>query len=643
MSKRDHPAIVLDIIKGLFARRGVLLPPNGYLVDATNLQFNPLPTGVESIFTNQILRSRESFILEATLTGALTGYRKFHFYNGRILYSIDSGILKDFTAGTTIATTGGAGSHHRGLTLNGRFYFTPVTTGGGYTGSSGEFIYVYDPSLSATARKIAGTKPGAGMLAAAGAAGVIEPGKHVYAVSFITNTGFITKPGSHVALVTAAASTKTALTVIPTGGSFVVKRRLWMSKVVREHDGNLTTVPLFFIGDINDNVTTTATLDAYDSQLISSADPYMDLLEEVPAGAFLTMFDDRLVSCGESANPYIVRISNQNEPEAFDSVDGLREINKYDNAAFGGVTTTRSLRGNLHCWKVDRTYVLKPNGLIPAEWEIEIIDTTLGASPESISEILGDSNPYNDLLLVGNPSGLYLYDGGYTNQLFPLSYNIEPLWRSNARDPLDYNTGMKIRIDPQNFRLYAIMPQYLHSSAESGIFYGDFSDGLSYDKIKWSIWTPSFIDIHVYNPLSGIASPTLYALKFTGGKLVKLDQGTIGEGEDWDATRPAIRASFITCNKELDIIHCAGVRGWLVGDGVNNNYNFGVKSYFNGVATPNLLSIILPTPMRMIEKLFNVQGHMLEISVEKASGVKGYMSLGALMAYVKSVYQEQPM
>ena len=98
-------------------------------------------------------------------------------------------------------------------------------------------------------------------LAGAGA-GAVDNGTHVYAVTFTTATGE-TVPGASSAAVTVADKTsdgKVAVTIPLGSTSWTTQRNIYRSKAG-------TTTPLYYIGVVNDNVTTTFTDDVADADI----------------------------------------------------------------------------------------------------------------------------------------------------------------------------------------------------------------------------------------------------------------------------------------------------------------------------------------------------------------------------------------
>src|SRR5690242_8020777 len=155
--------------------------------------------------------------------------------------------------------------------------------------------------VASTTRDAAGLAPTSSFSAANGAAGNIDIGDYKIAVSFITDTGFTTQPGPKIAgvftpvLYTAPGGLKIDLTGIPTGGSEVVARQILITKANSD---------LFYYlgpssgGFINDNTTTTATLNFFDTDLVLSADDLFDLLETIPGAVRtggLNVYHNRLV------------------------------------------------------------------------------------------------------------------------------------------------------------------------------------------------------------------------------------------------------------------------------------------------------------------------------------------------------------
>lgn len=656
MPKRDHNPSPILSVRGLYGRNDRLSPPQGFLSQAKNIVYSPKQQSISDplqiVEQPVMLRLREGFQANTTLDH---NSERFYMYektgDTRIIY-LRSGTdeIWDDTAGASILTFPSNSDDFHGITINNRFYFTPSDL---TTGTAAGFVYVYDPSISATARKIAGVPPtGTFTVAVSATNGTIEPGLHIVAVSYETTTGFRTAPALHQTF-TAPSGTrkKLDLTAIPTGPAGTAKRLIWMSQLVREYDSNPAAVELFLIATIADNTTTTGVVDAYDSQLVNSADPYVDALSEVPAGTFLTLLGGKLVVVGNNANPSTIYVSNENEPENFDSIDGLRTIDKGNGAGF---KTARELRGNLAVFKSNRTYMLKPNGDVPANWPYDIVDTVLGAEPYSVGEVLNNYNPLLDVLVVANASGLFLFDSNYVNRLKPLSYYVDDLWSTLLKPSI--LPFLKTLVDPINFRIYVITP--VKNLTQAFVWWMfDFRDGLDADGVKAAIWDFYFggsnnntlKDGHVFYNTTTAAS-SIYSTVDGQPLLVRLDTNSQTDIFDQLNTtpkygEPEYQIGFKFSDEELNIVHVDGFKMYVFGDG-DNATAFSIVT--NGVTSPITIDLGLLSPQVQEFKL-NAVSELIEIILKAGpfttTGFPGSQTLDVsqMVFFGAEIWKERPL
>lgn len=517
MTKRDHEPLVLSEVRGLYARYDTSHYPEGFLAEAHNVVYNPpqsdpgsIPPVPTSDFNISIIRTRE-LQFKALETGE-TSIQDLQIYektDGYIfifmVYSGGNTVFKAYngTATSTILTITGdddtVDAFH-GITINDRFYFAPQYQG---LGVEDEFVYVYNPDEGATARKAAGVIATGTFTVSAGttAGAVVEPGTHIIAISNVTASGYRTKPALFQTYTAPSTKAKIDLDAIPLGPAGTVSRVISMSKVVKNYDGNPEPIELFFALEIANNTTTTLAdaINLYDSQLVSSMDIYAGNLQEIPAGNWLTNLDGRLVVSGAFDDPHTLRVSHQNEPEAIDEVDGLREIMRGDGQS---VNTTRPYHGDLFWWKSTKTGIMKVDPTLPpSEWPIELLDGALGAETFMVGEVLNSGAPVHDTFLVGNADGLHVFSGVYHNILKPLTFNIEGLWRNliSIGSVSVGNFGKsRIVVDPFRNRVYV----RTNLASTTGMYLmGDFNGGLNADSIKWATWDAMGLSPHVvYSP-----------------------------------------------------------------------------------------------------------------------------------------------
>lgn len=634
MSKRDHDPVTIDEFRGLYARSDVSVPPLGYMSKALNVVYsNPGRHIEDTNLINSSVRVRENFEALGTLQAVPVRFYIYKKSSGyRIIFMDETGNIYDSVSGTIIKTFASSATDFHGITINDRFYFTPHDR---VTGVTGEVIWVYDPDLAATARK-AGGDPATGTFTVAASVvnGNIEPGIHVMAISFVTNTGFRTKPALHTTFTAPTPRKKVSATVIPLGPAGTVERLIWMSHVVTIYDGNIAGVPLFLAYKIENNTATTLldTIDLFDTQLISSADPYAEALHEIPAGTYLTNFDGRLVVCGNKASPHTLYISNPNEPENIDAVDGLRECMRGDGV---GVKTTRAIQGNLIFWKSNKTGILRPNGDTPVDWPLEIIDSALGAEVYSVSEIIDSDGMFYGVYLVANKLGVHIFNGTYPDVLNPITRSIESLWKcACVTENLE---KIRVVVDPLSFRVYVLVPY----EQTTHWYMGDFSRGLNHDTIKWSVWNFEYLgggyknyhDLHiVYDVAISDDTTVLLAIAEDSSILRRILTDRYSTGNDLDGAIAA-QIGVKLMDGQLRDIHIQSVK-MVVSSSLGNNdgdFQIGVLGDHNESFKPDYKDDV-------VEKFFNYTDYFPETVV---TSLGADLNIGKFMIFIKQVFQER--
>lgn len=619
-------------------------PPAGFMSRATNLVFSqPAIEYLDPQINSSNARVREQFEPVGNLTGIPVRFYIYKKSTGdRIIILDEEGKIWDSTANEILYDNPNVVDFYA-ITLNDHLYFTIHNL---VTGVNGEFLYVYDPDFPSSAippsttpvrtRKAAGAPAtGTFTVAVSTVAGNIEPGLHVMAVSFVTDTGFITKPALHTSFTAPDPKMMVNATAVPVGLGHITKRIIWMSMAIANFDGNLTAPELFKLYEIENN-TSTAVLDTmskFDTELQFSADPYIDLLSEIPAGTYLSLAGGRLVNCGAFADPHVLRISNVNEPEAIDSIDGVKEIMKGEG---GGIKTTRPYGGNIVFWKSFTTGILRPNDDVPVNWPFDVLDSALGSEPYGVSEALEYPGLVYGIYLVANQSGLFIFDGSYPNPLKPLSYNIAPSWK--AAGSIAAIKAIKIVVDPLAYRIYALVP----GSGGINWFMGDFKDGLSADSIKWSPWNfdylgqirMDYIDAHVIiDPAVSDVGTTLLAIAKDSDALRKLVTDTFSSGIDIEGDIAAF-FGFKIVDRELRDLHISSVKMLASSSFGNSSGAYDIK-----VTGVEPIPFTVDINDGIIEKFPNATDRIIEAVI---SAISGDLNISTLMLFVKPVYQERP-
>lgn len=627
MPYKDHQPLTFERHMGLYTNYESAPLPPGYDIDCQNMCWDIPDPGVRGSAFRGSIRTREIFEDTFTLTNTNV---KWYIYTkstgGRIIYLDNNGNFRDHTAGTIILNISGCTNFH-GITVNDHFYFTPSN---GLTGLAGEAVYVYDPTLSATARKAAGRGPdealdppvGAFAVAVSATAGNIEPGLHVISVSYEYDTGFISKPQIWRTFTAPAARRRVDLTNIPTGPAGVVARHIWMSHRINDYDGNPEKVETFFVYEIANNVTTSLpdVVDAYDSQLIQSSDPYADLLTEIPAGSYLNLIKGRLVVCGSDANKDTLYISNSFEPEAVDAVDGLKTVYK---GSGGAIYTTRNIRNLLSAHKAFRTYILEPTDEVPRLWQDKQLDCAIGAYPQSIGEVLNEGNADRDFLIVADTSGVHAFDGQFRDNLVDnIKATYCALLATNRLDELN------VTVDPIAKRIYVLLPQ-ASTGVNTKFFMIDYKLGLTKDAVRISYWElpagEDITDMHVV--ISSVnARGTLLISKNGDNNIAKQ---TVGEGLDIEefGTDLVCKLRWLIAHPELSDVHLNMAKIDLHGNG-GGTYEVADVTSGTNISVPVTSSTA--SENQIDEVPLNIWNKVIEIGIDSVDS--GFM-LAKFIAY----------
>ena len=358
----------------------------------------------------------------------------------------------------------------------GRAYISPFKsflTGGIYIekGLQNEFVYVYKGDGTA-ARKAAGDIPAGTLTVANGAAGHTDAGLHVFGVVGETDTGFLSQP---VALkdFTTVAGNSVSFSTIPTfSGAQWSKRHIVATIVIPDYNGDTTGYQFFFIpgATVNDNVTTTlSNISFYDADLFDDAGHLLDNYTEIPAGALLSKYHERMVVGATYTDISLLLFSAKGEPEAISQIDGLVVIPLDGNP----VTNAAELRDVFYVTKRARTFSVVDNDDIPATWVPTTVDEAMGAPVHGIASVLDQGSTNVNYLIVATYKGIAIFNGVY--QLPELTWKIDTFWTELDRTNFRY---IQMVNDPIKSNLWVTLP-------DRTLLKGEYSNGLDAKNIKW--------------------------------------------------------------------------------------------------------------------------------------------------------------
>lgn len=542
----EHTPVTIDEFLGLWNRGQDYSCPLNHFLTARNIKFS-----------KNGFRTRDGTYSVVTRTNI----RRIKLYrrageSDRFLILDDSGNLYDSVDPFVPILTVSGMTDFSFQSFGGRAYISPHN---GNTGLSGEVLYVY--LGSGTARPAAGSKPNSSVGAStSGTTGNVEAGTHLFAVCYETNSNFITKPSNSTVYV-APGGHKVTISQIPIGPTGTIRRRIVATKSTQTYSGDPLAYEYFFVPDgiIDDNFTTQKDIDFFDSQLLDSADYLFDILEEISAGTFVSQYAGRLVVGGADGEESVVRLSKRNDPETFDAVEGFVVA---DPTEPGTVKNGTEFRNTFYIFKSIRCYVTSDDFQNePIYWELVTVDKGAGTEPHGISTLLDAKGTATDRFFVADRSGLLLFDGYFHRP--ELTWKIQDDWKRITKTSFD---EIEVHSDSINQVLYIIVPLD-GATTSTHIFFGDYSEGLDAENIKWSVWD------FPYNPVSASVStdansnPVLNIGSYTED-IYRMSSIYTSDGSTAIPT-PTVKTSIVGIPDNAGVIlHSAFIRSKVRGSGI---------------------------------------------------------------------------
>jgi hypothetical protein len=476
MSFKDHSPVTLGPFKGLWERGDPDNTPLDHLQDCINLQ---------SI--GEDLTTRDGIGIHQSVAVPLNSVKRIYNYptttantllvltndgtTGRIYHVVDAATVY------LILTIVGM-EDFAFVPYAGRAYISPFknfVTGdlNIQKGMQNEFLYVY-LGAGVTARKAAGVAPTGNITIANGAVGHTDPGLKVFGVVFESDTGWLSPPGV-LETFTTVASNSVSFGTIPVGAAGVVKRHIVASKTITNYNGNLEGYDLFFIpgGTIEDNTTLFLNnLSWFDQDLLEDASHLFDNYAEIPAGAALSIYHDRLCLSTTFTDISIILISAPGEPEAINQIDGLLIVPPDGNP----ITNHAELRDVFYVFKRSKTISYIDNEEEPSNWPDSSVDNSLGTCVHGIATVLDSGATTVDFLIVCTFAGIYLFNGRYIQK--ELSWKISQLWEDQDRNEYRF---IQIINCPVKSWILVVIP-------DNRVLCGNYIEGMDWKKIKWFPW-----------------------------------------------------------------------------------------------------------------------------------------------------------
>lgn len=477
---RDHIGIALNNFNGLYDRGDVDDVPIDHFQECENIRF--LGDGA--------FKTRDGVGISQSVAVPLSNVKRIYNYptnsaNTLLVLTYIAGVGRIYhvvsaasTLGPILTITGM--SDFAFIPYAGRAYLSPFSTFvvgdlNVEKGLQNEFLYVYAGDGTA-ARRAAGTAMTGNMTIANGAAGHTDPGIHVFGFVKETISGYLSAPGQLEEFTTAAASSVSFGAVQAGGSPLVVRRHLVATKVITPpFNGDLTAHQLFFVPNAtieNDTDTFLNNISFYDADLIDDASYLLDNYAEIPAGAVLSLYRNRLCLGTTYTDISDILVSESGEPEAINQIEGILSVPPDGNP----ITNAQDLRDTLYVTKRSRTVSFVDTGDVPSTWPMVIVDNALGSSVHGIATVLDSGSNSVDYLIICTYQGISLFNGTYRDP--ELSWKIENYWKQLDRDLFGKIQIVNAVIQKE---IYCVLPT-------GNVLCGNYANGMDPKKIRWVPW-----------------------------------------------------------------------------------------------------------------------------------------------------------
>jgi hypothetical protein len=669
---RDHTPVPIDEFLGLWARGDNESCPKDHFTDCLNVQYNQSSVEarapwIRAIDWNWPHRRAKLFVKSSTDQQLL-----YFDSNGRlwsipvygthvpeqINLSVDLSSFNDFDA----------------VNFNGRAYLTffKLSSAGNLT----SVVYLYKGDFTQI-RGAAGAGPIGSTFAAANSAtaGNVDIGYHYLSVAFETDTGFITSfvgdsiINTNFSQINAPGGKKVDLTNIPVSASgYVVARHIVATKVIVLPTGPPVSFGIdpgydfYFVpgGTINDNTTTSLTIDFNDNSLVNSASYLRNLYSQIPGGIGISSYHNRMIVWGFSSTPDLINISNAGDPESVDQVDG--QVTFGTDNKLSPILNAKEYRDVLYAWKINKTYSATDNDDVPSSWGSSVFDDGVGTVPHGIAEVLSAGSRTVDALLVLDRAGLYFFNGSYQKpeitwkiaNFFDVGLNF-----FNADNISRFSTIH----DSLSKLIYVIL---LGTDGKGYIFHGNYAataleSPTLYKTIKWAPWKstdiPDISQLLLVDTGMNAADALNYVFGFNQNDIYSFtDLGDVSgkkigiKGENRPS--PFIQTNLIGDGDE-NVIHLGAIRivanGRTPGDVVHTppqsqygsilqtevfNRSLGNRALLKNIYLPN-------QPGNALVLLGNYSADRIVLKFSAIDPYNQYFNFNKITPYIKAIYAQK--
>jgi hypothetical protein len=610
---QDHQPASYDKFLGLFGMDEYDdSVPMGYFIDELN-----------TITVGTSVKSRDGFGIDVEC-GPIIQHAVYRRQGeaARIIVLSSNGGLWDITTMQLLLNI----PEMKGFAINYSHNRAIISPHNGETGLPGKFVYVYDGSTI----RLGGAKPPTASfdLTVSADAGHIEKGKHIFAVVFETNTGFVSGP-SPAKIEDFPGDKKGFLNNIPIGPAGTVARRIIASRAIQNYNGDEEGYEMFFVpeGRITNNTDISLTVDFYDADLQLSADYVYDLMEQIPAVVFIVPYGNRMSYGGPANDKNLVYMSNPLEPESVSAAAGFLIYDPYE---VNGVKDATEFRDNFYVVKRNKTYTVRDNGYEPSTWKPVTIDSSIGGDLNSIARFYDTTGSTVEFWTISSPAGFFKFSGVY--DAFPLSRNIKNIWdRINKKC---WNLAQTM-IDREKMLLYILVPVD-GSTDTNAIIVGNFENGLTFEAIKWHFWGfPGFYPSSIAIDRDDEGESVLKIASLTGN---------IYRQEPRRRNDNGIRIPFyiqfaLIAIQNHTITHCGGVGFRMKGLGDLKITLLGQDAVDNQVLAP--VPLLCCKPGKEVTRLAHFQSEKVSLKIEMTN-YGDWFTLNRANLFLNTIFNTRP-
>ncbi len=362
-------------------------------------------------------------------------------------------------------------------------------------------------------------------------------------------------------------------------------------------------------------------------------------MSRIPAGIGIGLYSGRLITWGESANPFTIRVSEVGQPENVSDVSGFINVDPVNSG--NGIRTCFEQRKNLIIATSAKFKATTDNGSDPNTWpNPEDVDGSMGTECFGVATVVGNKASSSDRIFIATHAGLVSFEGYIKKP--ELSYNIEDIW---SRINKVYFNTIQVVDNPTQHLVYISVPLDSDTTPKH-LLVGDYTEAftvygtIDVNNIRWSIW--EFFEGGV--TISSIVGDVDDTTKDPVLLFSRSDGNIYTTGRDnalLDDTGAAID-SFVKSNLKTPqkgwISHFAGIKARVTGFG-NLQITVAGEDDASSVSPPSL--VLSSSPGGELDRLFDFRNEKCSIKL-RTSFPGEFFNLTSLTLYARPIWLRRP-